>query len=844
MKLRIKPDKRLYLILALVSISAAAIGAHLLSSFMNPYQLEVLQQEGRDGAYKNEFIIYHDFDKDGYSETVVASNDRKNDKSGLAILGFSRMFVDECNYSEPILGNWQYPWLAFDDINKDGYDELFAFTEAGDSLFLYIHDLRTKQAVLSRHFLLKTERRKLENKGGDFVLSLGGFIDIGKVGGRGFVFTAVSGQQPRGVYLFDTEKLKIVKRFEAEMFPGSLLLYDLTGDGKEEIIVASQAIGNIHYPAKYSDDRCWLFVLDQNLQPIIEPQGFGEYSSRLYCSPIEIDSERFLLLSYGYLGDKNLQDFMCLIDSEGKIFPKRYFSQGIIPTSWGPIVDNRTGAPVFYAASRENNLLMLNEQLSITHEKSTSLGKFSVFESLFPSRLIDLDRNGGLELICRSDKDIQIYDEQLKRLASFPAPSRVGKMTFRETGDGNPLELGLNSDENFYRFAFKKNMLFSFLPLIGFGVAGCCFLLLTGGYKFSALAYTYLSFFRFSLIKTANGVLILNATGRISFLNNRVQDLLALKHPLSKGQHFTAAFEHKPQLSEWIQKGLDSGKPVKEKMSLIQANYQFEGEIRVTPFISSFKLISAYLVEIQDYTQPILSERLQMWSTSVQKIAHDIKTPLSSVALNLKALQMRLENISLPRRDEVNDDIEMMRTELQRVHNMTRNFLKLSNLEKPNLQAVSAREIIQNAVDQFSSFTNGDIQIQSDLDPEVDDLWADPQQIELVFHIVLENAVDALQGTGQINISTSMAQYLDKSFVKFLEFEVSDTGPGIDPNSRDKIFEPYFTTKSDGTGMGLAIARKIIEDHGGVIGLHSNSGLGTVIRFSLPLNENNSSSES
>jgi len=244
--MRTKSNKRLYLIFAVVAVAVAAMATLLLSRLMKPYKLEVLQQEGRDGAYKNEFIIYHDFDVDGFSETIVATNDRKNGKSALAVLGFSRMFVDECQYSEPILGNWRYPWLAFEDINKDGYDELFAFTEAGDSLFLYIHDLRTKQAILSRHYLLKTERRKLENKGGDFVLTLGGFIDIGKDGGRGFVFTAVSSLQPRGVYLFDTGKLKIVKRFEAEMFPGSLLLYDLTGDGKEEIIVASQAVGNIH----------------------------------------------------------------------------------------------------------------------------------------------------------------------------------------------------------------------------------------------------------------------------------------------------------------------------------------------------------------------------------------------------------------------------------------------------------------------------------------------------------------------------------------------------------------------------------------------------------------------
>jgi signal transduction histidine kinase len=76
---------------------------------------------------------------------------------------------------------------------------------------------------------------------------------------------------------------------------------------------------------------------------------------------------------------------------------------------------------------------------------------------------------------------------------------------------------------------------------------------------------------------------------------------------------------------------------------------------------------------------------------------------------------------------------------------------------------------------------------------------------------------------------------LDKDFSEYIEIEVADTGPGIRETNKSKIFEPYFTTKSEGTGMGLTIAKKIVEDHGCTIDVHSRANIGAVFVFSLPV---------
>jgi signal transduction histidine kinase len=177
----------------------------------------------------------------------------------------------------------------------------------------------------------------------------------------------------------------------------------------------------------------------------------------------------------------------------------------------------------------------------------------------------------------------------------------------------------------------------------------------------------------------------------------------------------------------------------------------------------------------------------------------------------------------------------MMRTELENIQIMTRNFLKFSNLDKPHFQAFNIRNTIEDVLVKYKPYLNTDLDIQLSFDNDIKPVWADPQQIEIVLKILVENALAALQGRGLISISVVLAQYLDRSFSEYLEIEVADTGPGIKENDKNRIFEPYFTTKPEGTGMGLTIAKKIIEDHDGIIEVHSKPNFGAVFRFSLPV---------
>jgi hypothetical protein len=627
------PARRFKLVLCFIAILLALAITFFMRSFLTPYQLELIDHNS-DFSY----IVYHDFDKDGISEKLEGHNERSKDSYWISVLNHSGNYLDECNYVEPTRFNFETPWLVFGDYNDDDLDEIFAFTQAGDSLFLYMHDLRRKQVIIKRQFLLKNQF-PIEYPGRRFVVISGGLIDLTKSGNKALVFAVWSfaSLQPRGVYVYDVQEQMIIRRLENYVAWGDLFFYDLSGDGKEEIILTGHAYGNVHHLHPQSDDRCWLFVLDHYLKPIFEPIPLGEYPSTLRAKAIETNSERHLRLALNYRGEKNVLDFVCLINSEGKLLPQ---FQGKFRTDYvrSPLVSKSISEPYIFISGDGNELIKMNGNLKITDRKLTSANWSRV------SELIDLDRDGVEELLCLLDGQLSIYSQELELLAQIPLLSSWGHetyFTFRATDPQKPLDIGVGAVENnFYLYAYKKNLIYSLLPIISIGLGSFIFMILIGGYRFSWLAYTYIRYTRSSLKNAQNGVALLDSHGMIYFFNEKLEKHLRVKMNNGKRLHYAHALQERPQVIRAIQTCMETGEPVHQQIVIRDKDYQFECEIDVAPFISPLKLIRSYLVEIKESAYFTYGDRIQSWSNSVQEIAHKIKTPLSSIALNLKAFQM------------------------------------------------------------------------------------------------------------------------------------------------------------------------------------------------------------
>ena len=328
--------------------------------------------------------------------------------------------------------------------------------------------------------------------------------------------------------------------------------------------------------------------------------------------------------------------------------------------------------------------------------------------------------------------------------------------------------------------------------------------------------------------------MLLSPKGKIKFMNHALIDQFKLGVTEYKNSQALRVFAPFPSFVKIIKQIMNKPAKLKEELIIAQDKVRLKAAVFAKPITVLFGYTYGYYIEINDYARPVQNDRLKVWSRTVQKMAHDIKTPLSSISLYMKTIDLKLEDNAPEARRLISEDLQIMINEMNRVREMTKNFLKFTNLEAPNFTTCSLSDLIHQALDRFKSYEGQGLQITLELDSEADQVTVDGQQISMALQAVLENAVDAVRGKGLISITTTLNQSFDEHFMPYVEIEIADNGPGIPDHIKQKIFEPYFTTKTDGTGMGLAIARKIMLDHQGDIEIVSRGKFSTVVRFMFP----------
>jgi hypothetical protein len=415
------------LILSLIIVGASA---YLLKDIFLPYHFNVLENVRED---VNEFRTYHDFNGDGLSETIEVKNLGPN-KNLVYVKSWNGGYIDQANYWEPI----DVGGFMFTDVTGDAYHELIAFTQKGDSSYLYVHDIISKQPVIRRHFLFCAEEPLTPHHRQIDVLPACA-ADNTVYQHKVIIFEARSynALRPRSVYAFDLDTRSMIHQFETRSALGPIFPIDLTGDGVDEIVVGGLAYGNVHYPTQYSDDRCWLFVLDQRLNPIFPPLSFAEYPSEFFCAPVEDHSEKYILAAPHYVGERNLYDYLYLINAQGKIHVRTKNPYTGSPES-GPVVSHRKNPTEIYGVKGDNQLIKLSQKLETVLEVTTPFDKIRALTAK------DLNADGREELLCVSETYFLIYDDDLKLLTKLPIPNPGIRTSFREMGKGQPMEIGLS----------------------------------------------------------------------------------------------------------------------------------------------------------------------------------------------------------------------------------------------------------------------------------------------------------------------------------------------------------------------------------------------------------------
>ena len=226
----------------------------------------------------------------------------------------------------------------------------------------------------------------------------------------------------------------------------------------------------------------------------------------------------------------------------------------------------------------------------------------------------------------------------------------------------------------------------------------------------------------------------------------------------------------------------------------------------------------------------INSERLAFIGTLAGGLAHEIKNPLSTLNIYLQLLQEELESMTGENSKRVYMKTQVLQKEVQRLEQILNDFLRFARGQKLELKDHDMNEILDEVADFVTpEIKQKKILILKSYDADLPQCRLDSNLIKQAILNIIINAEQAMENGGELMIRTSK----DK---KYIQIDITDTGPGIPKDIIDKIFQVYFSTKKTGTGLGLPTAKRIIEDHRGTISVQSEEGKGTNFSIKLPTN--------
>lgn len=257
-------------------------------------------------------------------------------------------------------------------------------------------------------------------------------------------------------------------------------------------------------------------------------------------------------------------------------------------------------------------------------------------------------------------------------------------------------------------------------------------------------------------------------------------------------------------------------------------------EVVVLPLVKE-KKIKGTVITIYDITEKrkeeIKTRRLESLASLTNvaaAVAHEIKNPLAAISIHLQLLKKITVN-NAPAEEKTKKHIFVIEEEIERLNKIVVDFLFAVRPLKFEFAPVDVNSVLKNLCDTFcDEFTGKGITMSLNLAENLPKIQGDERFLRQVFMNILTNAGAAMPSGGFLDIATNAK-------TDFITVTVSDSGQGILPENLNKIFEPYFTTKHDGTGLGLTIAYKIIKEHGGDISVYSDFGMGTSFRFMLPI---------
>ncbi|MBI5694292.1 MAG: PAS domain S-box protein [Nitrospirae bacterium] len=336
-----------------------------------------------------------------------------------------------------------------------------------------------------------------------------------------------------------------------------------------------------------------------------------------------------------------------------------------------------------------------------------------------------------------------------------------------------------------------------------------------------------------TVIENVNtGVMTIDRAGKVGTANRAAIRILAAQPGDVIGRNYRDVFEfHQLEdIREWIRGMADGGAPSIERD--VQLNIA-RRTLNLRLFISTLHDVDGgylgILVVFDDLTELIKAQRAAAWREVARRIAHEVKNPLTPIKLSAQRLRKRYLDGTGDYEKIIGDCTETIITQVESMKTLVDEFSKFARMPEAQPRPDDLHAVLDEAVHLYEG-AHKDIVITRTYADGMPVMNLDREQMKRALINMLENAVSALEGSGKIWITTAYEAESGTARI-----EVADDGPGILPEDREKLFQPYFSKNKSGTGLGLAIVDRIVSDHGGYIRVEGNQPKGAKFVIELPV---------